>query len=663
MAIALKILKWTGIALGVLIVLIVLLLAFFPWNWLRGPINQIVSDRLHREFAINGDLHANLLSLTPYISIENVELANASWSRPPKNMLSIQKAEFRISLPALLHGDIVIPEIALSHPNIDLEINADGQRNWVFNPREAKRPQPPPIPEIHLLTINQGSIRFQDAPHKTDVTLHLSAFAPGSPEHQGYGMKFDANGTYKGVDFDADGHGGPVLSLQDPKRPYPLELTMSAGKTRGTIRGTITNLTKPRAMDVDFKLSVHGQDLSVLYPLLHVTLPPTPPYRVTGHLQRHGDTWTFKDFEGHIGSSDVEGGVAFTRTGPRPMLRGHLKSTLLDLKDLGGLVGAQPNAAPAESHAHAMRQMENKERASGDNVLPNTPFHLKRLRTMDADIWFNGKEIRGRKWPLNDLKLHITLDDGLLTLDPVDFGVAGGQVIATVVLNARGQPIQARAQLELQHLQLATVAPSIALMEGSEGVFGGRAHLSGKGNSVATLLGTMNGHVAFVLTNGRINQELVELAGIDASQFLGLLVSGGDIIPIRCGVGDFVVNDGLMKIKVLVFDTTDTNIHAGGMINFANEALRVTIRPIPKDFSIGSARGPITIAGTLGSPSISPSGETIGRAAAAALLGLAAGPLAALIPLIETGPGHNANCQALIQQARRDASKAPMQQP
>ncbi|HET8551229.1 MAG TPA: AsmA family protein [Gammaproteobacteria bacterium] len=662
MAIALRVLKWIGVALGALIVVIVLVLAFFPWNWLRGPINDLVSDRLHREFAIKGDLHANLLSLTPYISMENVELANAPWSRPPKNMLSIRKAEFRISLPALLRGRIVIPEIALSHPVIDLEINAQGERNWVFNRHKAKRPQPPPVPEIHLLTVNQGSIRFHDAPHKTDVTLHLSAYAPSS-KHNGYGMKFAASGTYKGVSFEADGHGGPVLSLQDPAHPYPLALTLKAGETRGTVHGTIANLTKPRTMDVNFKLNVHGQDLSVLYPLLHVTLPPTPPYRVTGRLRHHGDTWTFTDFKGHIGSSDVEGGVAFTRAGPRPMLRGHLKSKLLDLKDLGGLVGAQPNTAPAESHGHAMQQMKRRQRASGDNVLPNTPFHLYRLRSMNADIWFNGQEIRGRKWPLNDLKLHITLHNGLLTLDPVNFGIAGGQVIATVVLNARGQPMQARAQLELKHLQLATIAPSIALMKGSEGLFGGRARLSGKGNSVATLLGTMNGHIAFVLTNGRINQELVELAGLDAGDFFGLLVSGGDIIPIRCGIGDFAVKDGLMKIRVLDFDTTDTNIHAGGLINFANEALRVTIHPIPKDVSVGSARGPITISGTLGSPSISPSNETIGRVAAAALLGVAAGPLAALIPLIETGPGHNSNCQALIQEARRDAHKAPSQQP
>jgi uncharacterized protein involved in outer membrane biogenesis len=656
MATALKILKWLGVVIGALIVIIVLVLAFFPWNWLRAPVNHLVSEKLHREFAIKGNLHANFLSLTPYISMEDVELENAPWSKPPDKMLTIQKAEFRLSLPALLHGKIVMPEVALSHPQVDLEINARGERNWVFNRRKAKRHKPPPIPAIGLLTINRGSVRFQDAPHHTDVTLHMSAYSPSKGGHQ-YGMKFDAGGTYKGVKFSANGHGGPVLSLQDTKRPYPIDLALKAGKTEGAIRGTITDLAQPRAMDVNLQLKMHGQDLSVLYPLLHVTLPPTPPYRVAGRLRHHGDTWTFKDFEGHIGASDIEGGIAFTRAQPRPMLRGHLKSKLLDLKDLGGLVGAQPNTAPSETHAHAMRQLNEKKRKSERYVLPSKPFHLTRLNKMDADIWFNGTEIRGRKWPLRDLKMHIVLHDGRLLLAPVDFGLAGGKVIAHIELNARDRPMQARAQLKLEHLQLATVAPSVALMKGSKGLLGGRAKLSGEGNSIATLLGTLDGHFGFVMTNGKINQELVELAGIDAGDFFGLLVSGGDVIPIRCGVGDFVVNKGVMKTKALVFDTTDTDIHAGGTVNFAKETLDLRIRPIPKDVSVGSARGPITIAGTFANPAIKPSGETIGRIAAAVLLGAAAGPLAALIPLIETGPGQNANCSALAHEAEHDERK------
>lgn len=656
MSIALKVLKWLGIAIGALIVIIVLVLAFFPWNRLRKPVNNLVSEKLNREFAIKGDLHVNFLSLTPYISAGNIELENAPWSKPPGKMLTIRKAEFRLSLPALLRGRIVIPEIALSHPRISLEINARHQRNWVFRKRKAKRRKPPPIPAIGLLTINQGTVRFRDAPHHTDITLHISAHSPESEHHQ-YGLEFNANGTYKGIRFDANGHGGPVLSLQDNKHPYPLDLTLKAGKTLATIDGTVTNMAEPRTMDVNFKLKVRGQDLSVLFPLLHVTLPPTPPYRVTGELSRHGDTWTFKDFEGHIGSSDIEGGVAFTRAGPRPLLRGHLKSTRLDLKDLGGLVGAQPNTAPAETHAQAMRRMNRKKRKSERYVLPSKPFHLGRLRKMDADVWFNGKEIRGRKWPLKDLKMHIVLHDGKLRLEPVDFGVAGGQVVADITLNATTKPVRAKAHIELKHLQLRTLAPSIALMQGSKGLFGGRAEFTGRGDTVATLLGTMDGRLGFIITNGMINQELVELAGLDAGDFFGLVASGGDVIPIRCGVGDFRVTDGVMKTKALVFDTTDTDIRAGGTINLANETLRVTVRPIPKDLSVGSLRGPITIAGTFKNPAIKPASGTIARGAAALLLGVAAGPLAALIPLIETGPGHNADCRALVAEVRQDSRK------
>lgn len=652
----LKALKWIGIVIGALIVVIVLVLAFFPWNWLRSPVNTLVSDKLGREFVIKGDLHANLLSLTPYISAENISLANAPWSKPPQKMLHIDKAEFRISLPALLHGQIVMPEVALSHPHVVLAINSDGERNWVFNRKQAKRPKPPPIPVIKLLTIDHGEFTFRDAPHRTSVTLRADTFAP-SDKHASYGIKFTGNGAFRGVKFELIGHGGSVLSLQDPKHPYPINVAVQMGTTHLNARGSVTGAENPHDMRVKMAISVHGPDLSVFYSLMHIPLPPTPPFRLVGTLSHTARTWHFTDLEGHVGDSDIEGDVAYMRRQPRPLFTGHLKSKLLDLKDLGGLVGAQPNTQPGETHAQAERQM-NARQAKKPGVVPSEPFHLNRLRKMDVDIHFEGQEIRGRKWPFQDLKMHVVVHDGKLEIKPADFGVAGGQVVASLAYNTRRHPAHATMNIELARLQLDQLFPTVGMLKNSRGIFGGRAVLDGRGDSTAALLASMDGDVGFALTNGMINQELIELAGLDPGDFLGLVATGNDRIRVRCAVGDFKVTDGLMKTRALVFDTTDTVIYADGKIDLGKESMDVTIRPRPKDMSIASLRGPIEVTGTFKQPSVHISDQTVARGAAAVALGALVGPLAALIPLIDTGPGHNSNCQALIDKARGDVRKA-----
>ena len=72
-----------------------------------------------------------------------------------------------------------------------------------------------------------------------------------------------------------------------------------------------------------------------------------------------------------------------------------------------------------------------------------------------------------------------------------------------------------------------------------------------------------------------------------------------------------------------------------------------------------SLRGPINVAGTFRNPRVSVSSEVLLRGGAAIALGVV-NPLAALLPLIETGPGEDAHCSnvlAPVEPAVKQASK------
>jgi hypothetical protein len=103
----------------------------------------------------------------------------------------------------------------------------------------------------------------------------------------------------------------------------------------------------------------------------------------------------------------------------------------------------------------------------------------------------------------------------------------------------------------------------------------------------------------------------------------------------------------LGAVQVLVLDTDESRIDGSGGINLGSEQFDITLDPRPKKPGILSLRGPVHIYGTFRNADFRVTGQTIGRGVGAVALGIV-NPLLALIPLIETGPGQNADCQAVL---------------
>lgn len=195
-------------------------------------------------------------------------------------------------------------------------------------------------------------------------------------------------------------------------------------------------------------------------------------------------------------------------------------------------------------------------------------------------------------------------------------------------------------------------------MKDSAGLVGAHVRLKGTGNSIATMLAGASGEMGFAISGGELSNLLVEIMGLDGGEIIKFLAGGDQKTAIRCGVASFKVSDGLATSEVLVFDTDDTNIGGSGSINLKDETLNLRLSPRPKDVSILSVRTPIYLHGPFSGPSVSlEKGRLATRAGAAVLLGLI-NPLAALIPLIETGPGKDANCADLLQLVEKARAEA-----
>jgi hypothetical protein len=641
------------IGVGVLVALIVAAVVFvavFDWSRATGWVASQASERLNREVTL-GDLEVDL-ALPLRVRLKDVTVANIDGGSRPA-MARIELLEFRLRLLPLLWGRLALPQIHLARPDLLLEKNRDGEPNWQLGDEEREQARGP-APVIGHLRVDDGRLAYRDPAAKTDIEIELATTASnGEPR-----LRVKGDGQYQGGAFSLEGQGGSLLSLRDRNDPYPLTLTARAGGTRAYLNGTLTDPLNLTGIDIDLKLK--GPDLAKMHDFINLPLPATPPYDLEGHLWREGETWRFADFKGRVGDSDLAGNFAVDLAPTRPRIRADLTSTRLDFDDLAPLIGAPPKTGPGETES-AQQRKEAARAKRRANVLPVKEYDLQKLRAVDADVQLKAKHIEAPGLPLDNLDTHVRLEDGVLSLQPLNFGVADGNLVSQVTLDARRNPIRTQAKITVRALHLQKLFPNAPITKTSASTIGGKAALETTGNSLAQMAARADGQLGLAATGGQISNLLLELAGIDAAEALRFFLGKDKTVPLRCAVADFKINDGTMRTDALVIDTADTKIVGEGVVHLGGENLDLTFHPQPKDPSILSARGPLHIRGSFKNPDFELSTQTIARGAAALALGALAGPLAALVPLIETGPGEDSPCRALVAETRKTMREAEKQ--
>jgi hypothetical protein len=498
---------------------------------------------------------------------------------------------------------------------------------------------------IEALALQDSVLRYRDPRAAADVTLHVDSSAPANGATP---IAFSGTGTLRGNALRMEGTAASLLALENGDRPYRLDLRAHAGATRAHFEGTIG---PERVEDLRGSFSLQGPDLSQLYPLIPVPLPWTPAYSLHGQLAHASAVWSFRGFAGKVGASDLAGDFALDNSGPRSRITASLVSSRLAYNDLGGFVGWPAGGSTDEAQT-AAQQSERAQRQASGRALPSKPYDLDRLRAVDAKVSFKGKRFVTTDLPLDNFDASLALEDGVLRLEPLDFGIAGGHVVAHVTLDARKDVIEADADIRVHGVELKQVVPALRPPNGSAGKLAGRAVFRARGNSVAEMLASSDGEAALISRGGDASALAIVLTNLDLANAVPLLLTRRDEkAPIRCVVADVAADNGLMTARSLVVDTSAEKIFGAGTIDFRNERYDVRLKAESKQPSLLALRGPIVIDGTFKSPHVHPAiGQLAARIGAAVALGALAPP-AAILPLIDFGHATDADCEGLMQAA------------
>jgi AsmA protein len=313
-------------------------LARFDPNTLKPRIEAAVRQATGRDLGLYGPISVKL-SLWPTVELRDVTFANPpGYSRP--QMATLDRLELRLAVLPLLRRQFEIARLVLVHPDILLEVDAQGHPNWQLTPTTlglppgggSPGPNGSPLPSrtgpaaggappdagastsgrtsteisFHDVQIEDGTLAMRDDRTGKTYALALQQLAAKSASPDAP-LSLAAHATYSGVAFNLGGEVGPLARLQQPDAdtPWPVKLTLAAAGATVAVDGALTHPLQGRG----YTLALHGTipDLTAVAPLLPgIQLPPLHDVHLATRLSdTGGPTPRVEAATLHLGPADL----------------------------------------------------------------------------------------------------------------------------------------------------------------------------------------------------------------------------------------------------------------------------------------------------------------------------------------------------------------------
>ena len=638
-------LKWAARAVAVLAAAAAAALYSIDVDSYRDEIAAEFRNATGRDLAIGGDIDLSI-SLTPAVTVERLAIANTGWGSQP-SMVSLERAEAEVELLPLLTGDIRVTRLILVEPDILLEVNADGLSNWRAGPPpddrsgapagsvgEAERKDeagggPPSVPIFNRVEIRRGRLTYRDARTGEEMRFDLDRVSARAASFDAP-LEIDAGGAWNGAPFSISGTVKSLASVASGG-PARLELEAEAFGFGARLAGTVAEPGEPDGLDLS--VAVRGADLSTLAPLAGPGLSKLGPVAFDARLKGGADKLRIEDLKAALAASDLSGRIDLVLSGPRPRVSGVLESSGIDLAGLRP--GPAGSSRPAGAGSGAKRQ-----KGQPDRVFPDGPLPLDGLKAVDLDLTLSVERLAGYSVPVGAVQAGISLDNGMLSVEPFSATVAGSRVDGELRIDAHGATPSFRLAAGAPELDLGRLLEET----GATGLFEGKAKasidLASSGGSVAALMAGLDGDIRLVGGSGRLKTEALDAAVGGAGAVLGTLFSGRkQWTVVNCAVVSIGIEKGRATSRAALIDTEYSTVAAKGTADLASETLDLIVEPRAKSATLNIAV-PVLVRGTFANPEFRPETgaalKKLGGLAAIALF-----PPAAVVGLGELGGGDN----------------------
>ena len=274
--------------IGLILVLAAVVLigpGFVDWNEYKAEIAARAKAATGRDLVIGGDIQISVLP-TPALIAHDVTLANVKGATAP-DMVRLRSLEVRVALGPLLSGNIQVETVKLVDPVIELEVLADGRKNWEFSPSEKKEKEPAPTaeqdsgsepeapapaaePSIRLdnFTIENATLVYRDEQAGTvarvdNLQARIAAASLKGP------VEISGTLVARGIPLKFEALIGEIIHGRTV--PVSLNLETAAAKGKVRINGTVVSLVK--APKFKGRIKAEGNSLAAIVAAIAATGP------------------------------------------------------------------------------------------------------------------------------------------------------------------------------------------------------------------------------------------------------------------------------------------------------------------------------------------------------------------------------------------------------
>lgn len=564
--------RWTRVTAGMLIgvpLLLLLVLAVFPWGLLRDAVCRAATERFGRPVTIGSVHRVDSIGFHPTIAVEDLKIPQAGWAGQG-DFARVKRADIRFSVWPLLRGAFVPEDIRVSGLRLALVRDKQGRTNWS---RPGEPEEGGSSTDLQGLTVTDGVVSYRDAKEDREAVLTVAA----DPDK---GVRAEGQGKVRGTPVRIAFTGAAVK----PGR-WPFTATIAGDQLNMKAVGTMDRPLDTDAMTLD--LTARADDLKRIDAVIEAGLFQTRPVQLTAHVRHERPRWTITDLKGRIGRSDLAGHLTVDKKSGRTLLDGEVTARQLDFDDLSSAQGRAEAAA--------------LERRIGPRLVPNTRIDIGKIDTTDGTIRFKvGRVVSAQGHSaITGLSGRMVMDHQLLTIDAIRLALREGLVTGQAVIDQRNG-----AKLPTLSLDLRLRGASVLSLSGETKITGrvaARAKLEGMGETVRDAVGRSNGRIGLVVANGTLPDRYAVALGFDAgAAFMG---DSGQA-SLRCLVLGVDMTNGTGRANPLVVDTSRSRLDGRGTVSFPDERLALTLTGAPKQGATLRLAGAATVSGTLEKPDL-----------------------------------------------------------
>lgn len=567
----------------------------------RAEVERAVENATGRDLTIAGEVG---VSYWPVLGLRALDatLANVEGGRAPA-FIRAGEIDIGVEIRPLFDRQVVVRRLVLQEPQIALEVNAQGQPNWILTPRRppptttpTPRPTEPSVDinrtSLREIRVSDGEISFFDARQGSgwvvgDVDMSTAITTLEDP------MRMQGSVRYNDRPVTLD------LTIQRPGaarrgQPTPISLSIETELLNAEFEGQ----TLAASGEVAGTIRANGPSLRQLAAWTGAPIRGgvgLEQFAVSGRLEIARGAYAFSNAGFAIDLVRGRGDFILSELRGKPYLSGRLQLFDFDLNPyISGqappdtseeqvvAAAAMPDAGQSTATPTAeIAAVEAPPRALDVQAAPSeAPIDFSGLQAFNADLELVTSAVLVQHLRLDSTRLNLVLNDGYLAATLHNMSLYGGSGRGRFEIDARtpaARIVQDLAFSNLDARRFMTDAINFTNIEGRAEI---SLNVRAEGRTQSELLSSIDGSTHVEVVSGTLHG--VDLGGVSRTirnALRGELIAPEARTPFQGFSGTFAIANGVLASDDLSFNTTDLRIPGIGVIDVPQRRADLRLAP------------------------------------------------------------------------------------